>query len=119
MAHAIWSAGACIYGLMKLDVNNRDLNSKVNEMENHEEKLRSWDYSVLGPRGSFKSGFYSKTLCSVVERCLLLDPKMRPSVSSFLDSTKRGWDPYYNDFVRRGYHNHEILHAPRDRTLDR
>lgn len=118
MAHVIWQMGACIYGLMKLDLHNESLDNMVIDMEHQEARLRDWGYSLLGRRGTFRSSVYSKELCTLVEECLLVDPKLRPSISSFLEKSDRGWRPLYDRFLRAGNKNPENLHAPRDEDLE-
>lgn len=115
MKHVIWQMGACIYGLMALEQHNLNIDRLVDRYEDRETELRNQGYSVLG---GYSSRVYSKSLCKLVEECLLVDPKLRPSPRELRDKTYAHWKPHFEKFKNTGYKNPVPMQFPKNLKLD-
>ncbi|KEF51845.1 serine/threonine protein kinase, partial [Exophiala aquamarina CBS 119918] len=109
MKHVVWQIAACVYGLMNVEKHNETINKKVDAFENREARLREQGYSVLG---GYSSSIYTKSLCRLVELCLLVDPKLRPSPRTLRDKTHEGWKPHFEKFKKNGFKNLEPMSFP-------
>jgi len=115
MKHFVWQVAACIYCLMTTEEHNETLDRKLASYEKREAQLRDQGYSVLG---GYSSSVYSKSLCRLVEECLLVDPKLRPSPDTLRDRTYAGWKPHFDKFKKNGYRNLEPMSLPKNIDLE-
>ncbi|KIY00440.1 uncharacterized protein Z520_04125 [Fonsecaea multimorphosa CBS 102226] len=101
MKHVVWQIGANIYGLMTLDLDNDDLNARVNQAEGMEHMLRKHDYS---PLMGYQSRTYSSELTSLVDDCVRVDPARRPSPYELVQRTQEGLARFTDRYRRTGEH---------------
>ncbi|KAK5056514.1 hypothetical protein LTR84_012045 [Exophiala bonariae] len=115
MKHVVWQMAACVYGLMTLEQHNYNIDRLVDRYEDREEELRGQGYSVLG---GYSSRVYSKSLCKLVEECLLVDPKLRPSPRELREKTLANWKPHFAKFKKAGYKNPVPMQFPKNLKLE-
>lgn len=115
MKHVIWQMAACVYGLMTIEEHNETIHRKVDSFESREAELRDQGYSVLG---GYSSSVYTKSLCRLVEDCLLVNPKLRPSPRTLRDKTYEGWKPHFERFKKNGCKNLEPMSLPKNINLE-
>lgn len=84
--------------MMELDLDNMDLHKRVNRYEDAESSLRQSGYSVL--RGWRQNRRYSDKLRDLVEDCVRLDPKRRPTPAELVARTQSGLKPFAEEFRR-------------------
>jgi len=101
MKHVVWQIGANIYGLMTLDMHNKDLDEMLARAEGLENMLRKHDYS---PLFGYKSRHYSSELTSLVEDCVRVDPARRPSPYELVKRTQEGLARHEQRYRKTGEH---------------
>jgi hypothetical protein len=116
MAHVVWQMGANMYGLLTLQQHNDEVDRLVDAYESREKDLKKQGWSLFGKAG-LTIPYYSSSLCRLVNDCLLVDHRLRPTPSELLRRAEDGLKPHYERFKRNGYRLLEPLGGPQNTYL--
>jgi hypothetical protein len=99
--HVTWQLAAIIFGLMMRSTDNTFLDDQMKAMQNKEDVLWARNLNLLRwNKGQDRE--YSDELIDLVNDCLNIDPRKRPSPYGVMHRTKKGIEQAARDIQSKG-----------------